>query len=195
MRAVLAAGLVLALAGCGERTPGDRSIPIRIPIAMASAATPAAVTPVVPSASMAWTHSPSAKGSWYGPANAPAQLAISCEGWRQGAGRLLIARFVPAEKGAEAVLAIQGSKGILRLPVSAVRVGKDYAWRGEIDAGDPRVSALLGAGLKITVPGGGMLTPPPMGAAGATVSECIAAAPRQILPNRPSNPAMSSAAR
>jgi len=191
---LLAAAL---LAGCSKPSPdGDRAVPLRLPLDAASAATPAAVTPIVPSVPMVWTHAQSLRSAWFGPSDAPAQLAIVCEGWERHAGRLAIVRYVPAERGAEAILAIQGSKGILRLPVSAVKVGKDYAWRGELDAADPRAEVLLGNGLKATVPGGGMLTMAPMGPAGELVTACAtSAAPAQSLPNLSSNPAVSPAAR
>ena len=147
-----------------------------------------------------WTHAPSAHAAWYGPPDAPALLAISCEGGDKRAARLVIVRFAPADKGAEALFAIQGSKGILRLPVSAVRVGKQgYVWRGILDAADPRAEVLLGSGLKATVPGGGQLDLPPMGVAGAVLAECVGAAPPlatvQTLPNLASNPETSPADR
>ena len=148
---------------------------------------------------MVWTHSPSARAAWFGPPDAPALLAVSCQGWEKRAARLVIVRYAPADKGAEALFAIQGSKGILRLPVSAVRIGKAYVWRGMLDAGDPRAEVLLGTGLKATVPGGGQLDLPPMGEAGAMVSDCMAAAAPpatdQTLPNLASNPDTSPADR
>ena len=109
----------------------------------------------------------------------------------------MVVRYAPADKGAEALFAVQGSKGILRLPVSAAKVGKEgYAWRGYLDAADPRADVFLGNGLKATVPGGGELLLPPMGEAGSLIAQCAAAvAPPQTLPNLPSNPAVSPAAR
>lgn len=167
---------------------------------MASATVVPATSPEATASPVIWTHSPSARVATYGLPNAPALLAIACEGWDKRAARLVIVRYAPADKGAEALFAIQGSKGILRLPVSAVKIGKhEYVWRGILDAGDPRAAVLLGSGLKATVPGGGELDLPPMGAAGVVVSECgLAAAPSavaQTLPNRASNPETSSADR
>ncbi|QGN56192.1 hypothetical protein [Novosphingobium sp. Gsoil 351] len=180
----------LALADCGKGNAG-KDEPIRVPLATVSAAAKAPVA----TGPAGWTHAQSARAAWFGPADAPALLAISCEGWEKHAARLLIVRFAAADKGAQALFAIQGSKGILRLPVSAVKIGKQgYVWRGILDAADPRAEVLLGAGLKATVPGGGELILPPMGVAGAVVSECVSAA-AQTLPNRASNPATSPAAR
>ena len=186
---------------CGDSGSDNRSITLALPEATATAApmiaATAAPSPPVPAV---WTHAPSARAAWYGPPNAPALLAISCEGGDRRAARLVVVRYAPADKGALALFAIQGSKGILRLPVSAVKTGKrGYVWRGVLDAADPRAEVLLGNGLKATVPGGGELDLPPLGAAGAVVSECLAAAAPpaavQTLPNRASNPATSPAAR
>lgn len=169
------AGAALLVAGCGQ-SAGDSATPIRLPLsAAASAATPDPI-PTNPPGPYVWTAAASARAAWFGPADAPALLSVACEGWDKGAARLVVVRFARAERGAKALFAIQGSKGILRLPVGAVKVGNSgYVWRGAIDAGDPRVEALLGSGLKATVPGGGMIEVSPMGAAGRLVSECMAA--------------------
>ena len=192
------------VAACGDDRSDDRSITVALPRATASAApvlaAAAAPSPPVPPV---WTHTPSARAAWYGPPNAPALLAISCEGGDRRAARLVVVRHAPADKGAQALFAIQGSKGILRLPVSAVNIGKaGYVWRGMLDAADPRAEVLLGSGLKATVPGGGELELAPLGAAAALVSECILRQAQderktaaQTLPNRASNPATSPAAR
>lgn len=162
---------LLLLAACNQRDDSERSAIVRLPLTAASTqATPSEA----PSAPALWTYSPSAHAAWYGSLNAPALLAIACEGWEKRAGRLVIVRYAPADQGAAALFAIQGSKGILRLPVSAVKVGKrGYVWRGILDAADPRAEVLLGSGLKATVPGGGQLDLPPMGVAGAVVSGCV----------------------
>ena len=189
--------LPLSLVGCGPSGDDRDNPPIRVPLATASTAPALPATPPTPAV---WTHAPSADAAWYGPPSAPALLAISCEGEAKRAARLVIVRYAPADQGAEALFAIQGSKGILRLPVSAVKVGKQgYVWRGMLDAADPRAEVLLGTGLKATVPGGGQLDLPPMGVAGAVVAECVGAAPSpatvQTLPNLSSNPDTSPADR
>ena len=168
--------LCLFAAACGNKDRDEGSIKIALPEAGPSgqhalADSPLAQAPTTPAV---WTHAPSAHAAWYGPPGTTALLAISCEGSETRAARLVIVRFAPADKGAQALFAIQGSKGILRLPVSAVRVGKrGSVWRGILDAADPRAEVLLGSGLKATVPGGGQLDLLPMGAAGAVVSECV----------------------
>ena len=171
------------VAACGDDRSDDRSIPVALPRANASAApvlaaiTSAAGTPapaVAVAVAAVWTYAPSARAAWYGPPDGPALLALACERGDERADRLAVVRYAPADKGARALFAIQGSKGILRLPVSAVKVGKrGYVWRGVLDPADPRAEVLLGSGLKATVPGGGELELAPLGAAAALVSECI----------------------
>lgn len=187
--------LPLGLAACSETKKEPGEDPIRIPPVVSSVAPPLPGLPIKPDETMTWTHARAARAAWYGPADAPALLAIACEGRGKRAARLVIVRYAPTDKGSQALFAIQGSKGILRLPVSAVKIGKEgHVWRGVLGAGDPRAEVLLGNGLKATVPGGGELHLAPMGAAGAVVTECAAAA-AQTLPNRASNPATSPVAR
>jgi hypothetical protein len=188
--------LVLVAAACGPKgAAADDRASVRIPLGAASAAPAPATRSSHAAVPAAWTFSPAARLASYGPPDAPALLAVSCEG-----SELVIVRYAAADKGAEALFAIQGSKGILRLPVSAVKIGaQGYVWRGILDAADPRAEVLLGSGLKATVPGGGELDLPPLGGAGAVVSGCRSTAGRQAsaqtLPNLASNPATSPAAR
>lgn len=196
MKCALVLVLCPIAVACGERgSAEDRSIKVPLPRASGSTAAPALLPSASPPVPPVWTYAPTARAAWFGPPNAPALLALACEGWDKRAARLVVVRYAPADRHAQALFAIQGSKGILRLPVSAVKIGKTgYVWRGVLDAADPRAEVLLGNGLKATVPGGGQLDLPPMGSAGALVSECVFAA-AQTLPNRASNPATSPAAR
>ena len=206
IRVRLAVCIALAvLAGCGEQRSENRADRVRIDLGsvsansrqIADAPAPTLLEPAV------WSYAQASPVARYGPIGGPALLAISCEGWAQHAARLVIVRYAVADRGALALFAIQGSKGILRLPVNAVQVGQQgYVWRGILDAADPRTEVLLGAGLKGTVPGGGELDLPPMGAAGAVVSECVLRQTQykrttagQILPNLASNPETSPADR
>jgi hypothetical protein len=169
--------LILGTAACGAGESENREAgPVRVPLAVASAATPDAI-PTNPPGPYVWTHAQSARAAWLGPKDAPALLAIACEGWEKGEPKLAIVRYARADKGAEALFAIQGSKGILRLPVSATKVGDSgYVWRGELDARDPRAEVLLGNGLKATVPGGGMLELAPLGEAASLIAQCAGSA-------------------
>ena len=200
----IAALALISLSACGDRSANNSSISIRVPLATSlSAPRQAASTAAALSPPAVWTHSRFAQAAQYGLPAAPPLLTISCEGWEQHAARLVIVRHVAADKGAEALFAIQGSKGILRLPVSAVKLGEwGYVWRGVLDAADPRAEVLLGQGLKATVPGGGELDLPPMGLAGSVVTQCVlrkgrdpALSAAQTLPNLASNPETSPADR
>ena len=202
MKYKLISMLCLLATACENNDREDGLVRVTLPEIGSSAASRATSTALTMSTSLplVWTKSQSARAAWYGPPNAPALLALSCEGWEKRAARLVIVRYAAAESGAQALFAIQGSKGILRLPVSAVNMGKQgYVWRGVLDAADPRAEVLLGTRLKATVPGGGELGLPPMGEAGVVVSECVlAAAPSagvQSLPNLVSNPETSPADR
>lgn len=193
------------LAGCGENRAGDRTIPVRIDLGNVSAnarriedaASPATLAPA------SWAYVPAARVATFGPTGRPALLTVSCERGPRLAAILVVKRYAGAERGAQALFAIQGSKGILRLPVSAVNFGeRGYVWRGVLDPADPRAEVLLGSGLKATVPGGGQLDLPPMGAAGTVVHECVTRQAQQArttvvqtLPNLASNSVTSPADR
>lgn len=151
-----------------------------------------------------WTLLADGRTALHGLPGAKALMAVQCEGRSEGTPQLIVTRYAPAERGAEAVFAIQGNRRILRVPVRAVqlREGKS-AWRGTVPASDDRVEVFLGEGeIAATLPGGGRLVSPAMGAARAGIDACRAAAegsvglgPAQTFPNRASNPATSPAAR
>ena len=184
------------LAGCDGPRSDESAARVRInlgdvPARVSQNPEPAARSSIAPAV---WTYASPLHVARYGPPDS-SLLTITCEGVDQHAARLVVVRYAAADRGAQALFAIQGSKGILRLPVSVVQMGPHgYVWRGVLDAGDPRAEVLLGAGLKATVPGGGELDLPAMGAAGAVIGECAAAAPArpvQTLPNLDSNPETS----
>lgn len=203
--------VLCALSACGQLAPGgDEASTIRLPLAEASAATPALAATSLRADPPQWAYSPSARGAWFGARGAQALLSVTCEGANSPEAKLRIVRFALAERGAEAVLAIQSSDGILRVPVSAAKMGDVHYWRGEILAGDERTKALFGTGLKATLPGGGLIEMPPLGEAGAVVRNCVpllaafdpsmppeagGQTQDQTLPNLASNPARSPAAR
>src|ERR1043166_8405546 len=82
--------LAALLAACGQRpASGERSVPIRLPLAVASAATPLAI-PTQPPGPYVWTAAASGRALFYGPVNAPVLLAIGCEGWAEHAARFVI---------------------------------------------------------------------------------------------------------
>jgi hypothetical protein len=186
-RAGLKAPLALlglsALTACGpsETAPVVPLDPVRVALAQAGAAEPpldprgttgfAAVQPG------AWTTLPGERTAVFGEGGQRALLSLACEGLASGSPRLIVTRYAPAERGAEALFAIQGNRRILRLPVRAVGLRAGVrAWRGALVPGDERADVFLGEAIAATVPGGGRLTLPAMGEARAVIDECRAAA-------------------
>ena len=147
----------------------------------------------------AWTLLADGRTALYGLPGAKALMAVECEGRFEGTPQLIVTRYAEAERGAEAVFAIQGNRRILRVPMRAVMLRKgESAWRGTVPVADERVEVFLGEGeIAATLPGNGRLVSPAMGAARAGIDLCREAAetPSQTLPNRASNPLTSPAAR
>lgn len=150
----------------------------------------------------AWSLLADGRTALYGLPGARALMAVECEGRFEGTPQLIVTRYAQAERGAEAVFAIQGNRRILRVPMRAVMLrdrdgGGESAWRGTVPIADERVEVFLGTGeIAATLPGAGRLVSPAMGDARAGIDKCRAAGiDPQTLPNRPSNPATSPAAR
>lgn len=96
-------------------------------------------------------------------------LTVACE-----AGRLVVTRHAPTDKGASALFALIGNGTILRLPVEAVTVPgtKWPEWRGNIAAGDEKVKVFLGQKLDATLPGAGKIEVPAGAELKAVVEGC-----------------------
>jgi hypothetical protein len=173
-----------ALAACGpaETAPVVPLDAVRIPLAQtaaqpASTLDPRRTTGFASVQPGAWTTLPGERTAVFGEPGAPALLSLACEGLASGSPRLIVTRYAPAEPGAEALFAIQGNRRILRLPVRAVGLrGGVRAWRGALDGADERSDVFLGEAMAVTVPGGGRLALPAMGAARAVVEQCREAA-------------------
>ena len=145
-----------------------------------------------------WTLLADGRTALYGLPGAKALMAVECEGRFEGTPRLIVTRYAEAERGAEAVFAIQGTRRILRVPMRAMMLRKgESAWRGTVPIADERVQVFLGEGeIAATLPGAGRLVSPAMGNARAGIDTCrTAGTETQTLPNRASNPATSPAAR
>ncbi|MCW1382497.1 hypothetical protein OLX02_06650 [Novosphingobium sp. KCTC 2891] len=80
-------------------------------------------------------------------------LTLACR-----SGVVLVTRHSPAEVGAQALFALQGSGHILRLPVDATSVPgqRGYLWQGSLNPDDPGAAVFQGA-FNGTLPGGGMI--------------------------------------
>lgn len=201
----LSAGLCLLLAACGptETAPvvPDGSVRVVLPAEGTSPApefNPRRTVGQSGNPQGAWTLLADGRTALYGLPGAKAQMAVECEGRFEGTPRLIVTRYAEAERGAEAVFAIQGNRRILRVPMRAVMLRKgESAWRGTVPVADERVEVFLGTGeIAATLPGAGRLVSPALGAARAGIDKCRAAGTDpQTLPNRASNPATSPAAR
>ncbi|HUQ13134.1 MAG TPA: hypothetical protein VM055_02555 [Novosphingobium sp.] len=215
--ALLAVAAFLSACGPAETAPVVPADAVRVPLARAAVPEAAAIDPrrttvLAANSAGAWAYDPKRDTALFGEPGRQALVAVACVGRAEGSPRIVVTRYFPAERGAEAILAIQSTKRILRLPVHAVALRRrESAWRGGIDASDERAQVFVdGSQIAATLPGGGRLTLPPLGAAAAGIEACraspeaapaliVAPAPAhsgaQTLPNAASNPAMSPAAR
>ena len=107
------------------------------------------------------------KGAAYGEAGRPALIELACTD-----GDVTVARQVPSDKGAKALLAFVGYRGILRLKVASD--GK--TWRGRLRADDPHWIAVTGGPFYATVAGGGKVISPASSVASGVVTRCEARA-------------------
>ncbi|MFN3470073.1 MAG: hypothetical protein ACK4Z7_10225 [Novosphingobium sp.] len=114
----------------------------------------------------AWSASLDGRTASFGAREEQPLLSVTC---REGV--LIITRHAAAPLGAQALFALVGSDGIMRLPVDATSVPgqRGYLWQGIIAANDPRTKVLAGA-YTGTLPGAGMIKVP----AGNPVREVLA---------------------
>jgi hypothetical protein len=104
-------------------------------------------------------------------------LTLSCEHDRSGAAWLRIARHVRAEKGAQALFALEGNGRMSRLPLNVVRGGADGEWQGRVPAKATKLDVLRGGNrIAATLPGGGTLLLPASSEPGRLVDACRARA-------------------
>lgn len=100
-----------------------------------------------------WIASPDGTSARYGHSGLPPLVSIAC---REGV--LVVTRNAHAPVGAQALFALVGSEGIMRLPVDATAVPGQtgYLWQGTLAADDARVK-VLGGSYNGTLPGAGMI--------------------------------------
>ena len=206
IRFSLLASACLPLAACGpaETAPVVPTGSVRVTLpaegsAPAPAFDPRRTVGAGGEAQGSWTLLADGRTALYGLPGAKALVAVECGGRSEGTPRLIVTRYAPAQRGAEAVFAIQGNRYILRVPVRAVMLKQgESAWRGTVPALDERTQVFLGEGeIAATLPGGGRLVMPALGEARGGIDLCRQAArsPAQTFPNRASNPATSPPAR
>lgn len=114
----------------------------------------------------AWAAGADGASVRYGHPGEPPLVSIAC---REGV--LTVTRNAAAPVGAQALFALVGSEGIMRLPVDATSVPgqRGYIWQGTISADDSRTK-VLGGSYNGTLPGAGMIKV----SAGAPVRDLIA---------------------
>lgn len=123
-----------------------------------------------------WAGSPDRMSARFGNAGAQPLISVACR-----AGMLVVTRNAYAPVGAQALFALVGSEGILRLPVDATAIPgqRGYLWQGTLAADDARSKVLAGA-YTGTLPGAGMIKVSAGGAVRDVITRCRASAPTSV---------------
>jgi len=121
----------------------------------------------------AWAGSPDGMSARFGKPGEQPLVSVACRD-----GVLVVTRNVYAPVGAQALFALVGSEGILRLPVDATAIPgqRGYLWQGTLAADDARVKVLGGA-YTGTLPGAGMIKVSAGGAVRDVIARCRTKAP------------------
>ena len=161
MRHLATLTALVMLSACGTSDGEQKNAPIRIAVGSdpAEAAMPGKIDP--PEAR--WTVAENAKVAQYGAPDTGVLLTIACDD-----GVVRVERPVGDDKGAKALLAFVGYRGILRLPVE----NNGKAWRGALDARDPAWIAVTGGPFYATVGGGGKVITGGPGKAAPVITGC-----------------------
>ena len=131
----------------------------------------------------AWAFSPQSGRLLFGrPGEAPF-FSLACD-----EGMLVYTRYVAADAGAKAVLALIGNGHVERLWIDAEQQGEAWLWRGRIPADDQRLEVLTGPRrVEATVPGAGSLILNPSSKPGEFITRCASQLPPMQDP--PADPA------
>jgi hypothetical protein len=147
--------------------------------AMARAANvPASLGPSEPMASppvegAIWAQSKTAGRLVYGIPGQPVLVSLQCLAPGTPAAQLRITRHAPADRDAQALLAVIGNRYIGRFPVDATKVGGRQLWQGEAPAIAQGWNALVGPlEVTVTVPGAGLVRLNPSSLPGQLVEAC-----------------------
>lgn len=167
MKPFIATTLALTLAACSQSPAAtvrdgapDNAVRMVLPEGEALPGTHDAAS--VPS----WTTAPDAQVARFGHPGDTPLVSVAC---REGV--LVVTRHAAAPVGAQALFALVGSEGILRLPVDATSVPgrRGYLWQGTLAADDARAAVMRGP-FTGTLPGAGMIKV----SAGSAISDVIA---------------------
>lgn len=120
-----------------------------------------------------WAAAPDAQSARFGHPGEVPLVSVTC---REGV--LTITRHAAAPVGAQALFALVGREGIMRLPVDATSIPgqRGYLWQGTMAANDARTAVLRGA-FTGTLPGAGMIKVSAGSAISDVISRCQSAAP------------------
>jgi len=132
-----------------------------------------------------WAQSTTPGRLIYGQAGQPPQLALACAN-----DTLTITRNAPADRDAQALLALVGNGHIGRIPVDAAEINGRRVWQGQAPAVDDLWEPLAGPRqLIVTVPGAGTVTLNPSTMPMALIAECRGLPPLEIEAEASSEPA------
>ncbi|MDP5102973.1 MAG: hypothetical protein NWP98_03530 [Erythrobacter sp.] len=187
-RAVLLTGLVLtsALAGC---TPPPSDTPAAHVSLLMPSEGPSEPLPSPDTTDAIWAEGVNPMRLVYGVPGQPVLLSIACQGAASPAATITITRNAPADKGAEALLALVGKEAIGRFAVDATEQGGRQQWQGSAPAANPGWDAFKGEReATVTVPGAGLVRLNPSPLPMALVETCRGA------PTKPEPPVLEPVA-
>lgn len=120
-----------------------------------------------------WAAAPDGQVARFGELGDVPLVSVTCR-----KGVLVVTRHAAAPVGAQALFALVGSEGILRLQVDATSVPgqRGYLWQGTLTADDARAAVLRGA-FTGTLPGAGMIKVSAGSAIGDLIARCRSSAP------------------
>ena len=121
----------------------------------------------------AWAAAPDGMAARFGHPGEVPLVSVACR-----TGVLVVTRHAFAPVGAQALFALVGSDGILRLPVDATAIPgqRGYLWQGTLATDDAR-AGVLGGAYTGTLPGAGMIKVSASSAAQNVVTRCRSASP------------------
>lgn len=165
-RLPLLAALILPLAACSGGDDEGKAV-TRFDLAQADHASgaPAPKVDTMPGRidppGAQWL--PSASGAVYGEIGKPPLLELACQD-----GMVSATRNIGSAKGAKALLAFVGYRGVLRLKVE----NDGTAWRGALRSDDPHWKAVSGGPFYATVAGGGTVMSDASSVAAQVITGC-----------------------
>ncbi|WP_284126079.1 hypothetical protein [Parerythrobacter aestuarii] len=181
----LAALPLVALAACQPPAAEDYLERGKVTEALPQASAP---LPSPDTTGAVWAPSDIDERLLYGVPGETPLLAFQCE--RGGAiARLAFTRFAPADREAQAMMAVVGNFHALRLPVDSTYNGRAWLWQGSVEADHPDLEAMTGQKeFEATIPGAGSVELKPSPLVRSLVNACRAT-PEDEEPDEDAEPA------